>query len=292
MTTMRKLIMMLVFPAISFFMAGAANIVDVKGTSTFYDDGTHSKVECMRLALEQAKIEALANKFGTIVSQDILQSDRIVGNREHNDFLALSSTEVRGEWVADDGEPEYKFERDKDENLIVTCTVKGKAKAIDNESAQFLSTVLRNGTDDVHADINFKDGDSMFLNFQSNQDGYLAVFLQDEQNNVFQLLPYTTDSKTRIPVKNGRKYVFFSPNNAERGEQVDELVLTASFNTEYNRVFVLFSPEAFSAPVMNRDPGSLPWMDSNEFSKWLVKTRRNDPKMGVKAMNLIISPRN
>lgn len=270
--------------------AFAADIVSVKGESTFYDDGTHSKVECMRLALEQARIDALAKKFGTIVSQDILQSDRIVGNREHNDFLALSSTEVRGEWVADDGEPEYKFDRDKEENLIVTCIVKGKAKAIDNESAEFNSSVLRNGTDSRNADINFKNGDAMFLDFQGSQDGFLSVFLEDEQKMVYRLLPYTSDQKTRVPIKKGNRYVFFSPSDAMKGDKVDELILTADFNTEYNRVYVLFSPEQFSAPVMNEQPGQLPWMSSDDFSKWLVKTRKNDPKMGVKAMNLIISP--
>lgn len=277
----------LAIPAMTF----AADIVSVKGESTFYDDGTHSRVECMRLALEQARVDALAKKFGTIVSQDILQADRVQGNREHNDFLSLSSTEVRGEWVADEGEPEYKFERDKDENLIVTCIVRGKAKAIDNESAQFNSAVLRNGTDTRNADINFKDGDAMFLDFQSGEDGYLAVFLEDEQKNVYQLLPYVADQKSRVSVKKGPRYVFFSPSHGKRGEIVDELILTAEYNTEYNRVYVLFSPDQFSVPVMNRDPGQLPWMNADEFSKWLVRTRKNDPKMGVKAMNLIISPR-
>lgn len=271
-------------------MAVASDIVTVKGESTYYDDGTHSRVDCMRLALEQARVDALAKKFGTIVSQDILQADRIQGNREHNDFLSLSSTEVRGEWIADEGEPEYKFERDKDENLIVTCIIRGKAKAIDNESAEFLAQVLRNGTDSRNADINFKDGDAMFLDFQGSEDGYMAVFLEDEQKYVYQLLPYTTDQKSRVPVKKGMRYVFFSPDKGQKGEVVDELILTASYNTEYNRVYVLFSPDQFSSPVMTREPGQLPWMNSDDFSKWLVRTRKNDPKMGVKAMNLIISP--
>lgn len=268
----------------------SADIVSVRGESTFYDDGTRSKVECMRLALEQARVDALAKKFGTIVSQDILQSDRVVGNREHNDFLALSSTEVRGEWVADDGEPEYKFERDKDENLIVTCIVKGKAKAIDNESAQFNSSVLRNGTDPRNADINFKNKDDFYLDFQGSQDGYLAAFLEDEQKQVSQLLPYPKDERSMIPVKKGRRYVFFSPDDAMKGEQVEGLMLTAPYNTEYNRVYVIFSPEKFTPPVMNQQPEELPKMRSEDFSKWLVRTRKNDPKMGVKAMNLIISP--
>lgn len=268
----------------------AANIVSVKGESTYYDDGTHSRIECMRLALEQARIDALAKKFGTIVTQDILQADRLVGNREQNDFLALSSTEVRGEWIADEGEPEYKFERDKDENLIVTCIIKGKAKAIDNESAQFESSVLRNGTDERNADINFKDGDAMYLDFKGSQDGFMAVFLEDEQKNVFQLLPYVSDQRSRVPIQKGNRYIFFSSSHGQKGENVDELILTAPYNVEYNRVYVLFSPQQFSSPVMDKEPGALPHMKSDDFSKWLIRTRKNDPSMGVKAMNLIITP--
>lgn len=272
------------------FMGLGADIVSVKGESTFYDDGTHSKIECERLVLEQARVDALAKKFGTIVSQDILQSDRVQGNREKNDFLSLSSTEVRGEWVADDGEPQYTYDRDADQNLIVTCVIRGKAKAIDNEAAQFNSQVLRNGTDSRNADINFRNGDAMFLDFQGSEDGYLAVFLEDEQRTVYQLLPYVSDQKTRVPVKKGNRYVFFSSRDGMKGEIVDELVLTADFNTEYNRVYVLFSPSQFSSPVMTRNPGDLPYMNAEDFSKWLVRTRKNDPQMGVKAMNLIIEP--
>lgn len=174
----------------------------------------------------------------------------------------------------------------------MTCIVKGKAKAIDNESAQFESSVLRNGTDERNADINFKNGDSMFLDFKGSEDGFLAVFLEDEKKNVFQLLPYTTDSKSRIPVEKGTRYVFFSPSHGLKGEVVDELVLTAPYNVEYNRVYVLFSPKQFSSPVMNRTPGELPKMKAEDFSKWLVQARKNDSAMGVKAMNLIIAPTN
>lgn len=269
----------------------SADIVSVKGESTFYDDGTHSKIECERLALEQARLDALAKKFGTIVSQDILQADRVQGNREKNDFLSLSSTEVRGEWVADEGEPVYTYDRDNQQNLIVTCVIKGKAKAIDNEAAQFNAAVLRNGTDVRNADINFKNGDAMYLDFQGSEDGYIAVFLEDEQKIVYQLLPYVSDSKSRVPVKKGNRYVFFSPRDGMKGEIVDELVLTAEYNTEYNRVYVLYSPDPFSSPVMTKNPGELAYMPVDEFSKWLVKTRKNDPRMGVKAMNLIIEPK-
>ncbi len=273
------------------FSSDAADIVSVKGESTYYDDGTKSKVECMRLAAEQARIDALAKKFGTIVSQDILQTDRISGNKEHNDFLALSSTEVKGEWIADDGEPEYEFSRDAQENLVVFCRVKGKAREISNDSSPFEALVLRNGTDRRNADNLFRDGDDMFLYFRSATDGFLAVFLEDESGKVYLLLPYPMDSRTRVPVVKDNDYLFFSRGSDTSGDNslVEEIMLTAPYNVEYNRLFVMYSPESFSRPVMEKD-GGLPHMSSADFSKWLVKTRRNDPRMGVKAMNLQIAP--
>ncbi|MDE7180232.1 MAG: DUF4384 domain-containing protein [Muribaculaceae bacterium] len=287
----RLLIILALLPAL---LSSRADIVSVSGESTYYDDGTKSRVECMRLAAEQARIDALARKFGTIVSQDILQTDRIKGNREQNDFLALSSTEVKGEWVADDGEPEYEFSHDSKSNLIVHCKLKGKAKEISNEAASFEASVLRNGTDVRNADNLFRDGDDMYLHFRSSTDGFLSVFLEDETGNVYLLLPYPRDAKTRVPVRRDHDYVFFSRDcekaDGGDGSLTEEMIMTAPDDEEYNRVFVVFSPEYFSRPVMDTT-GGLPAMKTADFNKWLVKARRNDPKMGVKAMNIRISPR-
>lgn len=286
---MKRLIsLLLLVPAL---WGRASDIVNVTGEATYYDDGTKSKTECMRLASEQARIDALAKKFGTIVSQDILQTDRIAGNREQNDFLALSSTEVRGEWIADDGEPEYDFSYDAKSNLIVHCKVRGKAREISNSAAQFEASVLRNGTDIRNADNIFRDGDDMFIHFRASSDGYLAVFLEDEAKDVYLLLPYPRDTKSRYPVTKDRDYVFFS-RDYDKGNDalVEEMIMTAPDNLEYNRVFVVFSPEPFSRPVMDSGAG-LPVMKSSDFNKWLIKSRRNDPGMGVKAMNLQISPK-
>lgn len=269
----------------------AADVKTVTGESTFYDDGTHSRIECQRLAAEQARIDALAREFGTIVSQDILQSDRISGNREQNDFLALSSTQVKGEWLADIGEPEYTYSRDKDENLIVTCRVKGKAKAITNEAPEFTALVLRNSPMKQAAATEFRNGDYMYLYFNGASDGYLCCFLQDESGSVYMLLPSRSDVKTSVPVKKNQEYIFFSPQHSSLpASQVDELILTAPDHQEYNRMYTVYSSEPFSRPVMSTSSVGLPAMSGDEFTKWLVKAQRNDTRMGVKAMNIIIRP--
>lgn len=268
----------------------ASPVVSVHGESTYYDNGTHSRVECERLASEQARIDALAREFGTIVSQDIVQTDRERYGVGSNDFLMLSSTEVKGEWIADSAEPQYEYSYDKTGNLIVSCKVTGTARAIQNDAVAFEALALRNGIDRRNADTRFKDGDELYLLVNPSADGYIAVFLEDESHNVYGLLPYPRDSKNELKLRRNREYVFFDASH-DKGEcgPVEELVLTASDGVEYNRLYVVYSPNSFAKPVMTGT--GLPSVDSKEFAKWLAKSRRNDAKMGVKAMNLEILSR-
>lgn len=263
----------------------------VAGEATYYDDGRHSKVECMRLAAEQARVQALANHFGTIVAQDFIQTDRIKSGRETNDLLALSMTEVKGEWVSDIGEPEYTITFDKDQNMVVTCKVKGKAQAISNEATAFETSALRNGMTKAHADTRFNDGDDLFLYFLGSTDGYVTVWLEDEARNVYALLPYPRDSKSEVKVKRYNEYVFFSTakGKGQFGPE-EELTMTADGNTEYNRLYVVFSPNPYSRPPMRAD-GGLASLPSADFNKWLLKARHSDPKLGVKTINLEINPK-
>lgn len=290
MTRHLPLLLLFLIAAVVPMRLGAKD-VEVSGEATYYDDGRHSRVECERLAAEQARVNALAKAFGTIVTQDIIQSDRVVDGRETNNFLALSATEVRGEWVADIGQPQFSYEHDANQNLIVTCKIKGRAHEISNEAVAFETAVLKNGVFRNNESSNFTDGDQMYLYFLGSSDGYLMVFLEDETRSVYNLLPYPHSTQKDVRVKKYEEYTFFSP---ERGKgqfgQEEELILTAEDYPEYNKLYVVYSPNPFSAPVM-RSQGVLPEMKADDFTKWLLKTRRNDPKMGLKVINMEISPK-
>lgn len=284
-----NVLLLLTFVSMVF---AAPPVKSVSGEYTYYDDGSHSRNECRRIAAEQARIAALAKEFGTVVSQDILQSDRIKGDKETNNFLSLSSTEVKGEWLGDEGEPEYEISLDKDENLVVKCKVKGKARAITNESVPFDALVLRNGNNKRNSDNRFRDGDDMYLYFSASSDGYVAVFLQGEDGMVYGLLPYPQASGM-AKVKKNYEYIFFDPTKAgDEFGPVESLYLTAPDEVEYNKVCVVFSPQPYQLPMMSHVDGSpIPSVSYADFTKWLSKSRRNDPKMGVKSMNIEIAPK-
>ncbi len=288
----------IVTAVVAIFMAttavAASPVKTVKGEYTYYGDKATSPAECKRLALEGARLDALAKEYGTIVTQDVLQADRIDSKGEANKFLSLSSTEVKGEWIADDGEPEFEITLDKDDNLVVRCKVKGKAREISNESTEFDARGLRNGTKPGNASTDFYDGDDLYLYFTAPVDGYVSVFLSLEDGNVYQMLPYLSDTKGEAKVKRNYDYVFFDPTKAEGTFGTpDQFRIATAGVIEFNKIYVVFSPSYFAKPVMRarNSMEELPSMSEDDFSKWLVKSRRNDSKMGVRQMNLKIYPK-
>lgn len=272
--------------------AAADDIKTVEGVSTFYGESSHSLNDCKRFALEQARIAALAREFGTSVSQDIYQRDIVSGTTESSYFNMLNSTEVNGEWIADDGEPHYDIGYGADNLPVVTCRVKGKARKITNMATEFAATVLRNGNEERFADTRFHEGDEMKVLFRAPVDGYLLIYLVDDANTAYSLLPYSNASDGIVRVKRDRDYVFFDAAKADKAfGEPDELIMTlAPGNTvEQNHCYVIFSPEPFTKALDRAGKEMQPRVLSHaDFQKWLVNCRKRDPKMGMKVMHLQI----
>lgn len=182
----------------------ASDIKNVSGCYTYYGDQNDSPALCKAKALEGARIDALSKEYGTIVSQDVMQSDHINSSGERNNFLALSSTEVKGEWIANSGDPVYQVSLSSDECLIVSCSVKGTAKAISNEAVEFEAVALRNGIPTTE----YIEGDDLFVKFSAPVDGYAAIFLMEQTGKTYKMLPYSTTPGQEIKVKKGYDYVF------------------------------------------------------------------------------------
>ncbi len=263
---------------------------NVTGEYTFYGDGSHSRDECRRLALEGARLEAIRSAFGTIISQDIVQHDLVDNDGESTYFSALSATEVKGEWIADNGEPQFDYSLDNDGNFVVRCIVKGRARELSNETTDFQALVLRNGNEARFADTSFKNGDALKLLMKAPVDGFLAVFLVGEDRTTYSLLPYLSDTAGEGKIKRGKEYVFFDLEKADQSHgDVDELMLTTGLPREYNRIYVVFSPNKFSRAVDTYTDDLTPrQLSFDNFNRWLAKCRKIDPKMGVKIINLQI----
>lgn len=266
----------------------AQRVQKVCGEFTYYAEGNQSANDAKHAALEAAKLQAIANEFGTVITQSNVQKETSTNGEESTYFSSLSASEVKGEWIEDIGEPTYEISFVQD-MLVVKCKVCGRAREISNEAVDFTATILRNGTEAKFADINFHNGDDMFLLFRSPSDGYVAAYLIDETPSAYCLLPYMNNARGQQAVKHNQEYVFFSPAKAPKGEQVDEYTLTCSNEIERNQVYVIFSPKPFTKALDSQVNDGLPrQLNYEDFSRWLSTCRKRDSKMGVKVMHIEI----
>lgn len=271
----------------------AQKLKTVEGEYTYHAPNTMSPEQAQMTALERAKIQALADAFGTIVSQYNATQTTNRNGHSNIDFTSIGTSEVKGEWIETIGEP--IFQTTYEGNMtIVTVKVKGRAREIRTASIDFKARILRNGIEDKFESDNFKAGDDLYLSFTSPVSGYLAVYLIDDNNEAFCLLPYRNQANGIYPIEANHHYLFFSEKNASEEERdiVDEYVMTCEKNTENNYIYVIFSPNQFAKAADSNMDVALPrQLSFDDFNKWLVKYRKMDENMEVRTYPITIQKR-
>ena len=256
----------------------------------YYAPDNISLEEAKRIALDRAKIQAIADEFGTVVSQS---NATLVSNRNGestSDFFSLGGSEVKGEWIETIGQPKYQINYEHG-ILMVKAIVSGRIREIVFAQIDIKAEVLCNGTDLKFARTDFKSGDDLYLYFQSPVDGYLAVYLLDEANQmVYCLLPYKSSSEAITPIEHDKPYIFFSSKHAgDKAHLVDEYTMTCNNSVERNIIYVVFSPNEFAKAHSNNVEELLPQgLSFEEFQKWIVKRRNRDKMMKIEQKILVV----
>ena len=266
----------------------------VTAVYTYYAPENVSIEEAKRVALQRARVEAIAEAFGTLVRRSNATRVANENGRSDVEVVSLGMSEVKGEWLRTEGEPEYEVAYE-DGMLAVTARVKGVIREVVNAAVDFDARVLCNGTEDRFERADFREGDDLYLAFRAPVDGYVTVYLLDGTGTAYCLLPYRGDTGGRVAVKGSRRYVFFSAADAPEGERgvVDEYTMTrgegAGDGPEVNQVYVIFSPRLFTKAVDYAGEGLQPReLPREEFQEWLFRCRKADEEMRVEVKDIVI----
>ena len=76
--------------------------------------------------------------------------------------------------------------------------VVGRARNYSTEKMDIRYTFVRS-VEDLESPVTFRDGNDIYLRFSSPVAGSLCVYLVDEDQNAFCLLPYATSPRIRSP---------------------------------------------------------------------------------------------
>lgn len=247
--------------------------------------------EAKDLALQRAKIQAIADEFGTLVTQTSTTNIDILNGQTTTDFLSIGGSEVKGEWLETIGTPSYEIITDGSQMAIKVC-VKGKVRETEGSKVPFDIKILRNGITQADESDKFMTGDSFFLSFSSPVSGYLAVYLIDSEKKAYCLLPYQSIETGNFLTKANKKYLFFHPGYAEGVESasVDEYILETSFKLERNRILAIFSPNKFFKANDYISAAELPRsLSYDDFQKWLSSIKKKDINMSIVEKAITIS---
>ena len=275
---MRRIVLisfLLLFVAITY----AQKMQKVTATYTYYAPENVTLEEAKRTALDRAKLSAIADAYGTLVTQSNTMITSNQNGKTDSQFFSLGGSEVKGEWIETTQEPIYNISYEGD-MLVVSVEVKGRIREIVSSGIDFTAKVLRNGIEEKFESNQFRSGDDMFLYFKSPVDGYLTVYLLDETiQEVFCLLPYKASGQGAYRIEHDKPYILFSAkNDLENANIVDEYTMTCSREIEYNDIYIIFSPNAFTKANTNESTEDvLPrQLSFEDFQKWLVKLRKID----------------
>ena len=278
---------------LSCFSLFAQKVKTVSAEYTFYAPETMSVEEAKRTALDRAKIQAIADEFGTIVSQSTSTVISTKNGESDSQFFAIGGSDVKGEWIETIGEPKYDIDY-KNNQLVVICTVKGKAREIVSAGIEYIAKPLRNGTSLKFESKDFKDGDDLYLFFNTPVDGFLAIYLLDETTQtVYNILPYKEQSIPAIEVKANQEYIFFSREKADKDLRrlVDEYTLSCDNDKEFNTLYILFSPNdigkrnGFDSSIEDKPDN----ISLKNFKQWLSKALSKDRNLQFQEINITIS---
>ncbi len=282
---MKRFLLYTLISALCLPIFAANDIVRVSATYEYISDNSHESPEqAEQTAFTRAKQKALEEKFGLNVTNvmNTLVSNRSDGLSSQSNVFSVGETAVRGEWI--ETTKEQVLEKTYTDGFwIVKVHVEGKARNNAAEKADIRYALVRD-VQDVEPPVTFRDGNDIFLRFSSPVAGSLCVYLVDEEQNAFCLLPYPHQPSGSQPIEANKEYVFFSQ---QYDHSAQEYTVNCQHPSEQNALYVIFSPNPFAKAADTqggknfRDEPLPRELTYEALLKWLSRNQTRDPQMSV-----------
>lgn len=248
----------------------------VYGEYTYHTTESMSIEEAKKIALDRAKIQSVADAFGTDVSQSASTTVSNYNGKSDTHFSMNGLTDVKGEWIETVGDPIFDIKVESPW-IIINCKVKGKVREIIRPEIDIEVKVLKNGLSKSFESNEFIDGDDLYVFFKSSLSGYVTIYLI--QNNIaYRLLPYKENDFGEYPVVGGKDYLFFSKStDISNDKTIDEYELFADKEIDVADILILYSPNAIGNSEIADNAYDEPLsIDIELFNEWIVRKRNKD----------------
>lgn len=297
MSTLHRTIMSLLLTFLVFPTLKAGDIKKIRGEAERFSPESESPEEALAKAIREAQIDALSKEFGVTVSERTLMiADTHDGSTKHTS-RSYGESQVNGEWMRDLKGPEV-IKESVEHGTMYYVKVYGEARELNQKIIDVDCRILCNGVDPVKNILRgdtFYYGDEMYVYFSSPVDGWLAIYLidDDDQKTTQCLLPYDGQPVDAYPIQADKDYIFFSKPTAEPQfvDYATRMIMESRKKRDMNDLYVIFSPNKFtkiSSTVHKalQDSDSEPDVELmprestfDRFDTWLYNQRKRDAEL-------------
>ena len=274
-----QLVLLLIICLPAIVLAQKTSAIHGKYTYEVGDNDNITLREAKQKCIELAKAEAIKAEFGELVTSDVIDSNvETNGEATSSFFWENTVARAKGNWLGDTRTPEIQIEY-VDGKLVFTAEVWGTAREIVQAQIDLEWKIMRDGNNGKEEATQLNSGERFYVSFRSPADGYIAVYLIENDDNTSCLLPYRKNTTGRHQIKSGRDYTFF---DKETDPNATAYNLTTQTQSEDNQLVIIYSPNPFTkcndVSKNTKRPNAL---TTHDFQKWLLKCQRADKDMVV-----------
>lgn len=277
-------------------VAQAGDIRKIRGEAQRFSPASESPEEARRKAILEAQIDALEKAFGTALTERTMYLSDTRDGHTSDISRSYGESQVNGDWIRNLSTPEVTIVPVEHGNMYYV-KVYGEGRELKYNKIDIDCRLLCNWTDPDKDRLRggmFYEGDEMYLFFSSPVDGWLSVYLidDDDDRTTQCLVPYDDQKEVAYPIKANKEYIFFSKRMAEPQyvDFVTRMIVEARKKIDINDLYVIFSPNEYTqvsataykhsrhntceeeilSELMPRET------TYKRFDNWLSKQRRRD----------------
>ena len=264
-------------------------IEKVHGTSVYEvsDNSNITLREAKLHAIEMAKANAIKDVFGELVASDAVKTIVEHNGRSEDSFSENTIASAKGDWLGDTKPPVVNVSY-VDGALYFMAEVWGEAREIVQAKTDVQWFVIKESTNGRVKTSQLGHKEPFYISFQAPINGFLALYVVDEDRMATCLLPY---GDGRFSIKGGFEYMLFD-NTIDR--TATPLWFTTNHERESFELVLLFSPRYFSKCVDKRSDEyyKLNTVNGKDFQSWLLRIQREDPDMVVQHKRVTVINKN
>ena len=210
-------------------MSSAQKMLTASGEYTYHLPQNMTIEQAKMIAVERTKTQIIADNFGTVMGVNNSTVVSNVNGESSVSFLSIGESEVKGEWIETIGEPRISVSYEQN-LIVVSVRLKGTIREIKSVRVPFEVSILKNGIEDKFESSEFRDGDHLYISFETPINGYVAIYLYD-QSGVSRLLPLKHQTEGSQLAESGKRLVFFSHKRSQYSVELNRNI--ESLYSEY-----------------------------------------------------------